>query len=71
MSAATGTTSTSAAEWLRRALGLAERDSPFPWQMELLRRFEHGAIERSLDIPTGLGKSIRNPAHLSLGTGCT
>jgi CRISPR-associated endonuclease/helicase Cas3 len=31
--------------------------TPFPWQQELLRRFANGMIERSLDIPTGLGKT--------------
>ena len=30
---------------------------PFPWQEELLARFMKGKIERSLDIPTGLGKT--------------
>lgn len=44
-------------KWLREALGLREEDSPFPWQEELFRRFASGKIERSLDIPTGLGKT--------------
>src|SRR3954468_4934454 len=44
-------------QWLREALGLLETDTPFPWQQELLSRFGNGAIERSLDIPTGLGKT--------------
>jgi CRISPR-associated endonuclease/helicase Cas3 len=44
-------------KWLREALGLREEDSPFPWQIELFRRFANGKIERSLDIPTGLGKT--------------
>src|ERR1700682_6589710 len=30
---------------------------PFPWQEELFARFMKGTIERSLDIPTGLGKT--------------
>ncbi len=32
-------------------------NSPFPWQEELLEQFKKGIIERSLDIPTGLGKT--------------
>jgi CRISPR-associated endonuclease/helicase Cas3 len=43
--------------WLRDALDLGEGDTPFPWQEELLARFANGTIERSLDIPTGLGKT--------------
>lgn len=46
-----------AAKWLREALDLRGEDSPFPWQEELLRRFLAGSIQRSLDIPTGLGKT--------------
>lgn len=42
---------------LARALGLDEGETPFPWQEELLRRFVRGEIPRSLDIPTGLGKT--------------
>lgn len=30
---------------------------PFPWQTELFARFTNGIIDRSLDIPTGLGKT--------------
>jgi CRISPR-associated endonuclease/helicase Cas3 len=30
---------------------------PFPWQCELLRRFQRGEVVSSLDIPTGLGKT--------------
>lgn len=30
---------------------------PFPWQMRLLDSFQKGEIPRSLDIPTGLGKT--------------
>ena len=44
-------------EWLRRALDLRDGDTPFPWQEELLSRFAAGTVERSLDIPTGLGKT--------------
>jgi CRISPR-associated endonuclease/helicase Cas3 len=43
--------------WLHEALGLAEGDTPFPWQEELLARFRSGTIDRALDIPTGLGKT--------------
>ncbi len=32
-------------------------NAPFPWQRELMARFANGTIERSLDIPTGLGKT--------------
>ncbi|WP_197996167.1 type I-G CRISPR-associated helicase/endonuclease Cas3g [Gimesia panareensis] len=42
----------------RNALGLAEHESPFPWQEELLARFIDEIGKRSsLDIPTGLGKT--------------
>jgi len=44
-------------EWLKKALGLKEEEAPFPWQMELLRRFRQGEAVSSLDIPTGLGKT--------------
>lgn len=47
----------SANEWLRKALGLSAGETPFPWQEELLARFLAGTIERSIDIPTGLGKT--------------
>src|SRR5262245_45866020 len=30
---------------------------PFPWQEALFERFAAGSVERSLDIPTGLGKT--------------
>ena len=43
--------------WLREALSLGAQETPFPWQEELLTRFVNGRIERSLDIPTGLGKT--------------
>lgn len=45
------------ASWLRCALGLAGSETPFPWQLELLRRFRRGQEVSSLDIPTGLGKT--------------
>lgn len=47
----------SAAEWLRGALGLDAGQAPFPWQIELLRRFRQSEAVSSLDIPTGLGKT--------------
>ena len=43
--------------WLRNALGLTELETPFPWQKKIFNRFLQGTIERSLDIPTGLGKT--------------
>ncbi len=43
--------------WLRDALGLNEPDTPFNWQNKLLENFNVGLIPRSLDIPTGLGKT--------------
>ena len=46
-----------AVEWLRCALGLDAAQAPFPWQVELLRRFRQGEDVSSLDIPTGLGKT--------------
>lgn len=52
----TGTEAT-AVEWLRCALGLPPEATPFPWQIELLRRFLRGEVVSSLDIPTGLGKT--------------
>ena len=36
---------------------LSDNLAPFPWQEELFRRFMTGSVERSLDIPTGLGKT--------------
>ncbi len=44
-------------EWLRGALGLADGQSPFPWQLELLRRLLHGEQVPAIDVPTGLGKT--------------
>ena len=43
--------------WLRCALGLDVAQAPFPWQIELLRRFRRGEVVSSLDVPTGLGKT--------------
>ncbi|MFI5366286.1 MAG: type I-U CRISPR-associated helicase/endonuclease Cas3 [Candidatus Binatia bacterium] len=57
MNAAVQISSEIANKWLHEALGLPEGDTPFPWQQELLKRFAKGTIERSLDIPTGLGKT--------------
>lgn len=42
---------------LRCLLGLSVDATPFPWQERLLRLFIQGSIPRSLDIPTGLGKT--------------
>lgn len=43
---------------LKKALGLKEGETPFPWQDKLLARFLAGIGNRlSLDIPTGLGKT--------------
>lgn len=44
-------------DWLGHALGLESEQTPFPWQVELLRRFRNGEGVSSLDIPTGLGKT--------------
>lgn len=44
-------------KWLRCALALDASQAPFPWQLDLLRRFRQGEIVSSLDIPTGLGKT--------------
>lgn len=46
-----------ALEWLRAALGLEPWQAPFPWQLDLLRRFRQGRVVSALDIPTGLGKT--------------
>lgn len=43
---------------LKKALGLLENESPFPWQDALLNRLLSGIGNRLvLDIPTGLGKT--------------
>ncbi len=42
---------------LAQAMGLREGETPFPWQVELLRRFRQGDEVTALDIPTGLGKT--------------
>jgi len=45
-------------EWRRRALGLAEDETPFPWQDRLLtQHFLKGSLPHALEIPTGLGKT--------------
>lgn len=46
-----------AADWLRSSLALNKSEDPFPWQIELLRRFRRGEVVSSLDVPTGLGKT--------------
>ena len=43
--------------WLQAALGLAGKDTPFPWQATLLRKLMNGELPPALDIPTGLGKT--------------
>lgn len=43
--------------WLQKAMGLTESQSPFPWQIELLRRLVTGEAVDTIDIPTGLGKT--------------
>lgn len=37
--------------------GLTRNSEPFPWQEELFDQFMRGVIARSVDIPTGLGKT--------------
>lgn len=49
-----------AGAWLRSALRLGQDESPFPWQERLLARLlkaDNDGLPRSLDIPTGLGKT--------------
>jgi CRISPR-associated endonuclease/helicase Cas3 len=36
---------------------LSGNPDPFPWQEELFHQFMDNSVERSLDIPTGLGKT--------------
>ena len=43
-----------ASRWLGRALGV---ESPFPWQLELLRRMLAEDQPPAVDVPTGLGKT--------------
>jgi CRISPR-associated endonuclease/helicase Cas3 len=50
--------------WLHGALGLQDGETPFPWQIELVRRFLRGQIDSALDIPTGLGKTAVMAAWL-------
>ena len=48
-------------EWQRRALGLAEDHTPFPWQERLLtQHFAKGTIPHALEIPTGLDVGNRH-----------
>ena len=54
---AASTVDQQAVDWLRYALGLKASEAPFPWQLELLRRFRRGELVSALDIPTGLGKT--------------
>lgn len=49
--------STGRQRWLCAALGLPVGDTPFPWQEALFGRFMGGTVDRSIDIPTGLGKT--------------
>src|SRR5574340_544399 len=44
-------------KWLKQALGLTDKDSPFPWQERLLTRMLDGKSPTAVDIPTGLGKT--------------
>src|SRR5437660_1702246 len=44
-------------KWLSKALGLREEDTPFPWQLTLLRELRNGKVLPALDLPTGLGKT--------------
>lgn len=44
-------------EQLRKALGLGDGDTPFPWQLDLLTRFLRMEVPHTLDVPTGLGKT--------------
>lgn len=55
----TATASAPSAEFgvLRVALGLAEHESPFPWQEELLECFLKRRDVGVIDIATGLGKT--------------
>lgn len=57
LASAASTSDPLAVDWLRGALGLDSSQAPFPWQVELLRRFRQGEDVSSLDIPTGLGKT--------------
>jgi len=42
---------------LAEALGLASPNDVFPWQSDLLARFQRGEVPSALDVPTGLGKT--------------
>ncbi len=60
---------TDAQQWLSRALNLARGETPFPWQSQLLGSFlrqeffRHTPV-RSIDLPTGLGKTAVMPVWL-------
>jgi len=43
--------------WLKDLLGLGAGQAPFPWQIALLDALSSGEVVRTLDIPTGLGKT--------------
>jgi len=42
---------------VRTLARLLSVEDPFPWQVELLRRFRDGDVPKALDVPTGLGKT--------------
>ncbi|RMG11344.1 MAG: type I-U CRISPR-associated helicase/endonuclease Cas3, partial [Planctomycetota bacterium] len=42
---------------LPNALGVAADPGPFPWQQRLYERFLRSELPRSIDVPTGLGKT--------------
>jgi CRISPR-associated endonuclease/helicase Cas3 len=44
-------------DFTQRFRDLTGNAGAFPWQVELFRRFLANSVERSLDIPTGLGKT--------------
>ena len=44
-------------DFKRLFLELTGNPDPFPWQQGLFRRFMANCVERSIDIPTGLGKT--------------
>lgn len=53
-----------AERWLHGMLGLRDGDTAFPWQSTLVQRLRQGDVPRSLDIPTGLGKTATIAAWL-------
>ncbi|MDP9054073.1 MAG: hypothetical protein M3N93_07180, partial [Acidobacteriota bacterium] len=46
---------------LHSALGLKPADSPFPWQVDLLKRMFQGEIPDALDIPIRAIRVQREP----------